>query len=395
MGRWMYQQSAVMPKKEGQQALGELTKSDFELLPGPDRVRPGRLVAAPAGSSTEAFSQDHKDDQQPARAASSSSGRSGERKSSLRPTRSPPATGRRAASREQEMDDERQVQETGPRGVPQQSPLAGFSEAWAAMEADLQGAAALDGDFSSAGRDHFDVQQPPLEASSLVQEVSLSQRGGERRSSLRPTRSPPATRRRATSREQKIDDERGEEESRSVINRLDVRAARGVSQQSPLAGFSEAWAAMEADLQGGAALDDDFSCAGPAEAPAPRTRTRSRGPAETPEPSALISASTIGSLGVHVEDLGPSERALLEAIQDATGSGGRQLALVLPKALVRALTVRGVLKAVSTRSGSLVEARGEVAGDMQLVILAGTPLANSVAMLNLQEKMLELGLDGS
>ncbi|CAE8723965.1 unnamed protein product, partial [Polarella glacialis] len=131
-------------------ALGELTKSDFELLPGPDRVRPGRLVAAPAGSSTEAFSQDHKDDQQPARAASSSSGRSGERKSSLRPTLSPPATGRRAASREQEMNDERQVQETGPRRVPQQSPLAGFSEAWAAMEADLQGSAALDGDFSSA-----------------------------------------------------------------------------------------------------------------------------------------------------------------------------------------------------------------------------------------------------
>merc|ERR1740123_1605263 len=84
-----------------------------------------------------------------------------------------------------------------------------------------------------------------------------------------------------------------------------------------------------------------------------------------------------------------NERAFLSALQ-ASGINSAQLTLLLPQALVQNILVpRGLMAEIAQRSGAKIDLGQEGPVGMRQVMLSGTMVANSLASLYLQEKVIQ------
>merc|ERR1712066_339475 len=85
----------------------------------------------------------------------------------------------------------------------------------------------------------------------------------------------------------------------------------------------------------------------------------------------------------------PNERAFLNALQ-ASGISNAQLTLLIPQALVQNILIpRGFMAEIAQRSGCKIDLGSESPAGMRQVALSGTMVANAMASLFLQEKVLQ------
>lgn len=169
-------------------------------------------------------------------------------------------------------------------------------------------------------------------------------------------------------------------------------AGRGPGADAPYAGRPAAqWLGCEPQATGPAARAREAPAPAQPSARAARARSVPAPPLRRPAAADAVAGAPAGPgaepLGGFPTASKPTlnEQALLEAV-GAMASSSHQLALLLPQALLAALSAQGFLAAAAARSGARIEARGE------LLALAGPPLASALATLYLQEKMLQMGL---
>merc|ERR1719330_1142636 len=84
-----------------------------------------------------------------------------------------------------------------------------------------------------------------------------------------------------------------------------------------------------------------------------------------------------------------NERAFLAALQ-ASGINNAQLTLLIPQALVQNILVpRGIMAEIAQRSGAQIDLGSESPAGMRQVTLSGSMVANALASLFLQEKVIQ------
>merc|ERR1719321_2494380 len=84
-----------------------------------------------------------------------------------------------------------------------------------------------------------------------------------------------------------------------------------------------------------------------------------------------------------------NERAFMQALQ-ASGINNAQLTLLIPVGLVQNILVpRGFMGEISQRSGAKIDLGTEGPAGMRQVTLSGTMIANALASLYLQEKVIQ------
>merc|ERR1740120_674116 len=87
--------------------------------------------------------------------------------------------------------------------------------------------------------------------------------------------------------------------------------------------------------------------------------------------------------------MGSTEQQFLQALQ-ASGINSAQLTLLLPQNLVQNILIpRGIMAEIAQRSGSKIDLGSEGPVGMRQVMLSGTMVANSLASLYLQEKVIQ------
>merc|ERR1719263_1528977 len=85
----------------------------------------------------------------------------------------------------------------------------------------------------------------------------------------------------------------------------------------------------------------------------------------------------------------PNERAFMQALQ-ASGINNAQLTLLVPVNLVQNILIpRGFMAEIAQRSGSQIDLGNEGPSGMRQVSLSGTMMANALASLYLQEKVIQ------
>merc|ERR550514_980180 len=91
---------------------------------------------------------------------------------------------------------------------------------------------------------------------------------------------------------------------------------------------------------------------------------------------------------------GSNERAFLSALQ-ASGVNSAQLTLLLPQNLLQNILIpRGFMAEIAQRSGSKMDLGNEGPAGMRQVTLSGSMVANALASLYLQEKVLQFSQMG-
>merc|ERR1719198_2665172 len=84
-----------------------------------------------------------------------------------------------------------------------------------------------------------------------------------------------------------------------------------------------------------------------------------------------------------------NERAFMQALQ-ASGINNAQLTLLVPVGLVQNILVpRGFMGEIAQRSGAKIDLGTEGPAGMRQVTLSGTMIANALASLYLQEKVIQ------
>merc|ERR1719217_1401385 len=84
-----------------------------------------------------------------------------------------------------------------------------------------------------------------------------------------------------------------------------------------------------------------------------------------------------------------NERAFMQALQ-ASGINNAQLTLLVPVQLVQNILVpRGFMGEIAQRSGAQIDLGSEGPAGMRQVKLSGTMIANALASLYLQEKVIQ------
>merc|ERR1712060_147337 len=84
-----------------------------------------------------------------------------------------------------------------------------------------------------------------------------------------------------------------------------------------------------------------------------------------------------------------NERAFMSVLQ-ASGINSAQLTLLLPHALVHNILVpRGLMAEIAQRSGAKIDLGAESPAGMRQVTLSGPMVANALASLFLQEKVIQ------
>merc|ERR1719269_410721 len=85
----------------------------------------------------------------------------------------------------------------------------------------------------------------------------------------------------------------------------------------------------------------------------------------------------------------PNERAFMQALQ-ASGINNAELTILVPATLVQNILVpRGFMAEIAQRSGCQIDLGNEGPAGMRQVNLSGTMMANSLASLYLQEKVIQ------
>mmetsp|Transcript_116261 Transcript_116261/g.335845 ORF Transcript_116261/g.335845 Transcript_116261/m.335845 type:complete len:159 (+) Transcript_116261:3-479(+) len=85
----------------------------------------------------------------------------------------------------------------------------------------------------------------------------------------------------------------------------------------------------------------------------------------------------------------PNERAFMQALQ-ASGINSSELTLLLPQVLVQNILVpRGIMAEIAQRSGAKIDLGAESPPGMRQVTLSGPMVANALASLFLQEKVIQ------
>merc|ERR1719262_2137519 len=97
-----------------------------------------------------------------------------------------------------------------------------------------------------------------------------------------------------------------------------------------------------------------------------------------------------GGMGMPMGGMGSStERAFMTALQ-ASGINSAQLTLLLPQFLIENILVpRGFMAEIAQRSGSKIDLGNEGPAGMRQITLSGSMVANALASLYLQEKVLQ------
>merc|ERR1719506_2490497 len=86
---------------------------------------------------------------------------------------------------------------------------------------------------------------------------------------------------------------------------------------------------------------------------------------------------------------GNNERAFMQALQ-ASGINNASLTLLVPVNLIQNILVpRGLMAEIAQRSGSQIDLGAEGPAGMRQVELKGTMMANALASLYLQEKVIQ------
>merc|ERR1712032_375531 len=84
-----------------------------------------------------------------------------------------------------------------------------------------------------------------------------------------------------------------------------------------------------------------------------------------------------------------NEQAFMQALQ-ASGVNNAQLTLLLPQNLLQnVLIMRGFMQEIAQRSGCKIDIGNEGPAGMRQVCLTGTMMANALASLYLQEKVIQ------
>merc|ERR1719356_211401 len=97
----------------------------------------------------------------------------------------------------------------------------------------------------------------------------------------------------------------------------------------------------------------------------------------------------MGGLGMMGGMASGNERAFISALQ-ASGINSAQLTLLLPSALVQNILVpRGIMGEIAQRSGAKIDLGAESPAGMRQVTLSGPMVANALASLFLQEKVIQ------
>merc|ERR1719321_2412762 len=96
----------------------------------------------------------------------------------------------------------------------------------------------------------------------------------------------------------------------------------------------------------------------------------------------------MGGSSVSMDGQSGNERAFHNALQ-ASGISRSQLTLLLPSNILQNVLIpRGIVQEIAQRSGSTINLGIESPVNMRQVQLTGTMVANSLAALYLQEKVL-------
>merc|ERR1719162_681933 len=86
---------------------------------------------------------------------------------------------------------------------------------------------------------------------------------------------------------------------------------------------------------------------------------------------------------------GNNERAFMQALQ-ASGINNAKLTILVPVGLVQNILIpRGFMSEIAQRSGAQIDLGNEGPSGMRQVNLNGTMIANSLASLYLQEKVIQ------
>merc|ERR1719335_5546 len=93
-----------------------------------------------------------------------------------------------------------------------------------------------------------------------------------------------------------------------------------------------------------------------------------------------------GNLG----DMSGSERAFMSALQ-ASGATSSTLTLLVPQNMLQNVLIpRGIMQEISQKSGCAIDLGAEGPGDTRQVTVRGSMVANSLAALYLQEKVIQI-----
>merc|ERR1719321_1264188 len=85
----------------------------------------------------------------------------------------------------------------------------------------------------------------------------------------------------------------------------------------------------------------------------------------------------------------PNERMFMQALQ-ASGINNASLTILIPVNLVQNILVpRGFMAEIAQRSGAKIDLGSEGPAGMRQVTLSGTMIANALASLYLQEKVIQ------
>merc|ERR1719420_785342 len=102
-----------------------------------------------------------------------------------------------------------------------------------------------------------------------------------------------------------------------------------------------------------------------------------------------MGAGGMGGMGMGMGGLSGNEKQFLTALQNS-GVNNAQLTILLPQNILQNVLIpRGIMQEIAQRSGSQINLGAENPAGMRQVNLSGTMIANSMAVLYLQEKVLQ------